>query len=152
MTAAVNLANIATGPAFSAYQSSAQSISASTYTKIVFDTEEFDTASCFNNTGSTVNGIPSYSFLPNVAGYYQFNATADYANATTIVSAFYKNNSNFKASNLVVTNGRSLELSSLIYLNGSTDYVDFRGYTSAAQNTNPGQTTVWFQAFLARAA
>jgi len=62
--------NIAgTGPAFSAYQSSGQTISStSTWTKINFQTEEFDTN---NNFDSTTN----YRFTPQIAGYYQVNAT-----------------------------------------------------------------------------
>jgi len=61
-----------TGPAFSAYQNTATvSISVGTWTVVPYNTEEFDTASCFNNTGSTVGSTPAYAFLPNVAGYYQ---------------------------------------------------------------------------------
>lgn len=51
------------GPAFSAYQSSAQTLSSGTITKIEFQTEEFDTDNCFDNA---IN----YRFTPNVAGYY----------------------------------------------------------------------------------
>ena len=64
-------------PAFSAYASSNTSLTANTATLIGFQTKVWDTATCYNNTGSTVtlNGlsVPAYAFCPNVAGYYQIN-------------------------------------------------------------------------------
>ena len=51
-----------TGPAFSAYQSSGQSISNATATKINFSTEEFDTDNCYNTA--------TYRFTPTTAGKY----------------------------------------------------------------------------------
>ena len=70
------------GPAFSAYQSSAQSVTSSTYTKILFQTEDFDTNSNF----------ASSTFTPTVAGYYQISAAVLPSTATsqTLVS-IYKN-------------------------------------------------------------
>ena len=54
------------GPAFSAYPATAQTLSSSgTQVKLLFATEEFDTASCFSSS----------RFTPNVAGYYQINST-----------------------------------------------------------------------------
>ena len=38
--------------------------------KVQFATEVFDSDGCYNNAGSTVGGVPSYSFKPNVAGFY----------------------------------------------------------------------------------
>ena len=64
-------------PAFSAYQGTTQSVSASTPTNMTISIKEFDTATAFNNTASTVtlNGlsVPAYAFMPPVAGYYQVN-------------------------------------------------------------------------------
>ena len=57
-------ANIgATGPAFSVYLSSTQTISNATTTKIQFNAKEFDTNSNFDAT-------TNYRFTPSVAGYY----------------------------------------------------------------------------------
>ena len=117
------------GPAFSAYLSTNQTVTNGVQTKIQLNTELFDTASCFNNTGSTVGGIPAYAFLPNVAGYYQFNVIGG-ATATSGLTfnyiSLYKNGS---AVNLVVYppyGGTSSygNLTALVYLNGTTDYVD----------------------------
>jgi hypothetical protein len=61
ITQAMLSTNVAgNGPAFSAYQSSSQSISATTATKITLDAEIFDTNSNF----------ASSRFTPTVAGYY----------------------------------------------------------------------------------
>ena len=77
-------------PAFSAYQSSSQSISNSTFTKIQLQTKEFDTNSNFDNT-------TNYRYTPTIAGYYQINvgfytatgSSPGYATA----AAIYKNSS-----------------------------------------------------------
>ena len=55
-------------PAFSAYNAGTQSVSANTDTKMIFNAENFDTANCFDST-------TNYRFTPNVAGYYQLNAS-----------------------------------------------------------------------------
>ena len=38
------------GPAFSAYRNAGQALTASTYTKLQINTDEYDTASCYDNT------------------------------------------------------------------------------------------------------
>ena len=53
------------GPSFSAYQSSAQTLSTNTWTKAQYNVEEWDTANCYDNA-------TNYRFTPNVAGYYTF--------------------------------------------------------------------------------
>jgi hypothetical protein len=64
------------GPAFSAYSSGVVSLPASTFTKIPIDTEEFDTANCFNTS--------TYRFTPTVAGYYQVNASICFDGSTAL--------------------------------------------------------------------
>ena len=133
-------------PAFSAYQSSAQTLSATTWTKIVLQTEEFDTANCFDST-------TNYRFTPNVAGYYQFTANIAVGVVTSTVSvAFYKNGSLFKNGNQVNTNGALVQGSALIYLNGSTDYVEFYGFFVTGQATGASSYSTWFQGYLVRSA
>ena len=137
------------GPAFSAYQSSAQSVSGATWTKVQFQAEEFDTASCFDST-------TNYRFTPNVAGYYQVNANAYIASTNTGGSiAIYKNGSVFKkglgsASSATVFQG--WVVSSLIYLNGSTDYIEVYLYITTGQNLANSLSETYFQASMVRAA
>ena len=63
-------------PFFSAQEASTTSFSDASKAQVEFDTEDFDSGGCYNNTGSTVtlNGVsaPAYSFAPNVAGKYFF--------------------------------------------------------------------------------
>lgn len=133
-----------TGPAFSAYPSSNQSITTSTFTKILFQTTEFDTTS----------GMYSSSrFLPTIAGYYQIQVAISPNTATTYTqTAVYKNGSLLKRIIMPTTNG-SAEVTALVYLNGSTDYVEGWGYltgTTPAIQGSADQT--WFQAVLVKAA
>jgi len=113
------------GPAFSAYLSSNQTVSTGTWTKVTQDTKEFDTNSNF----------ASNRFTPTVAGYYQFNGAILFnANnsITRSIISLYKNGSTFKqGSYSYVTNAvgpQSGTVSSVIYCNGSTDYVELYGY------------------------
>ena len=139
-------ANVAgNGPAFSAYQSSAQTISSNTWTKVSLQTEEFDTANCFDTS--------TYRFTPNVAGYYQINAGFSVAtSSTTIYSQIYKNGSSHK----YLANGGSVMTgaysSTLVYLNGTTDYVEFYVYIVTGQSLQPFSSLTNFSGSLVRAA
>ena len=144
MTQAVSLAQMGNGPAFSAYQSSGQSLSASTWAKLLFQTKEFDTNTCFDTTVSR--------FTPTTPGYYQFNGRFEIAStATSLYVAVYKNGSNYKYAT-ANTNQAGINVSALVYLNGATDYVELYGLSGVAQNTQQGQVNTWFQGFLARGA
>jgi len=118
------------GPAFSASISSSQTVTTAITTQIQLDIENFDTASCYNNTGSTVGGIPAYSFLPNVAGYYQVNLLVGSSSsvALTYGGGLIVKNGTAIARMLVPgytsVNGDSSN-STVVYMNGTTDYLSF---------------------------
>jgi hypothetical protein len=132
-------------PAFGAYQSTLQSLSAATYTKLQFQTEEFDTDNCFDNA-------TNYRFTPTVAGYYQFNAAMALAGASSEgYIQLRKNGSNFKAGNDIGGSDYSVTVSSIIYLNGSTDYVEVWGYSGTALNTSASQPGTYFNGCFLRA-
>ena len=111
-------------PAFSATSSANQSASSGVYTKLILDTEQFDTNSNFDNT-------TNYRFTPTVAGYYQINGTLiSPSNATSTSVVIYKNGSQYVSTvvyhpSVGVT--QRFNISTLLYLNGSTDYVEFYG-------------------------
>lgn len=140
-----------TGPAFSAYVSASQSMTQNTFTKVPHNTKEFDTASCFNNTGSTVGGIPAYAFKPNVAGYYQVSAVNYPATTVTaVLCAIYKNGSSFKTVWATTASG---SVSALIYMNGSTDYLESYTYLQGVTPSIYGSADLtFFQANLVRSA
>lgn len=143
----LNLApNVAgNGPSFSAYISS-QTVSGSTWTKMACSLEEFDTN---NNFDSTTN----YRFQPTVAGYYQFNGKVQMGvTATPIALAFYKNGTAVKFGSDLSTSNAGVSSSALIYLNGSTDYVEFYMYIVTGQILSVSAGANYFQGFLARAA
>jgi hypothetical protein len=149
------------GPAFSAYQSTLASLSTAAYTLAVFQTKEFDTAGCYNNTASTVtlNGlsVPAYSFCPNVAGYYQFNVYVTVASQTIMLLGLYKNVNSGSVMNkrLYYTYTSPIYQqggSALIYLNGTGDYVAVCNRAENGVNTTVGSDNTYFQGFLVRAA
>lgn len=143
------------GPAFYAYMSNTMAASATVFTNVACNTELFDTASCFNNTGSTVGNIPAYAFMPNVAGYYQINC-AVYNQAANQVNILrlYKNASYVsELSRLYLASAPTINGSTLVYLNGTTDYIQLYFYCSA--NTTVGANDgalVWFSGSLVRSA
>jgi hypothetical protein len=126
-------------PMFSAYQSTLQSLSVG-YNKISFQTEEFDTTNAYDSTST-------YRFTPQVAGYYQVSGSVGYATGTLeVVVCLYKNGSNIKRGNDNI--GFTSILSTLVYLNGTTDYLELYGYSSGVQNSAANSTTTYFQAAL----
>jgi hypothetical protein len=150
------------GPAFRATNSSNQSYSSSTFTKVSFQTEVFDTASCFNNTGSTVGSIPAYAFLPNVAGYYYVSLTLNHnwVTAASVVATLIYKNGSLDTTTSVRFNSNvgpwgGYNANSIIYLNGTTDYIEPYAWTNNGTPTidtsgNNGSTI--FTACLIRGA
>ena len=139
-------------PAFSAWASATQTFSSNVYTKIQCNTEEFDTKSNYDNA-------TNYRFTPTVAGYYQltgqFYINTGSSGGESLVTIF-KNGSEFKRGTDIGNNTAgsmlSLGVSALVYLNGTTDYVEFYGYMSTGHTSGNGQSSTYFQAFLARSA
>jgi hypothetical protein len=137
------------GPAFLAKMSANQTLSQNTNTKVVLDTETYDTNSCFDPT-------TNYRFTPTVAGYYsvggviQFQGTA--ARQYTFVPYVYKNGTSFANASVSLALGTGADycvfINSLVYLNGSTDYIEMYAYeydyTSAASVTINKAATAFF--------
>ena len=142
-------------PAFYAYSNSSQSIANATFTKIQYNVESFDTNS---NYDSTTN----YRFTPTVAGYYQINARIQFgAAATAAAEAFisiYKNAGEYArlpSGPVPVSGVPSPGGSVLVYLNGTTDYVEAYVYQNRGGSYSTDVTVAslsFFQAFLARSA
>ena len=140
------------GPAFSAYLNTTQSVSSSTYTKILYDTETFDTN----------NNFASSRFTPTVAGYYQFTAACYVSCGPSFVSArcyLYKNGATYVSGNWNYNGGSNVGtdsiaiVTSLIYLNGTTDYVEAYGYCQGNSGSFAASyLNTYFNGFLARAA
>jgi hypothetical protein len=123
------------GPAFSAYGTSTQSLSSATFTKVTFGSENFDTAGNF----------ASSRFTPTTAGYYQINTTVPYDNnANRAIISFYKNGSAYMRAADITTSTAygTLNGSIIMNFNGTTDYVEVYAQLHAASPNIPaGQTT-----------
>jgi len=154
VTQAMLASNVAgNGPAFYAYASATQSVSNNTDVKLQINTKETpdpDTSNLFNTS--------TYRFTPNVAGYYQINGTYCPSGASSGVAAvkIFKNGSQYKYG-LQVANGTGnivCGVSSLVYLNGTTDYVELYGYQNSggALTNTVGSSLCYFQGYLVRAA
>jgi hypothetical protein len=142
-------------PAFSAYLSANQTpITTATFTKIQCNTEEFDTASAYDNA-------TNYRFTPQVAGYYQVSGSLNITSGTNnqeVLVTVYKNGSAAKWGSYITRLASNFDLgttvSALIYLNGSTDYVELYGYVTGTGTLQfiGSQARTYFQASLVRSA
>jgi hypothetical protein len=132
-------------PAFSANNSGTQSISADTATKITFNTENFDTN----------NNFASNRFTPTVAGYYQINGSVYWGSG---LGAFvnlniYKNGSGIiELARLAGVSG-AIGGSSVVYCNGSTDYIELYWYSASGTCTlGYGSPSINFSGSMIRGA
>lgn len=136
--AAINLSH----PVFSAYLTGTQSVNSSTTpTKISLNGEEFDSDSTFDST-------TNYRHTPTVAGYYQYTGRVHFVSAASGLcgSSLYKNNAAFKLGQYVPLNSGSsmgCVVSALIYMNGSSDYVDLRGFQTSGGAINVGASNAF---------
>jgi hypothetical protein len=138
-----------TGPAFHAFQTNGQSISASVFTKVTFNNETFDTN----------NNFASSTFTPTVAGYYQINGNISFiGNAVGFTMiAIYKNNGSYCQGSGIPNNvniGGQATASTVVFCNGTTDFIELyawqnSGSSLAFQTANDKNT---FSAVLVRAA
>jgi len=135
------------GPAFSAVKSgSTQVITTGVWTKITYDVENFDTDNCF----------ASNTFTPTKAGYYQINLNNQIYSPTSnslAMAAIYKNGTIYYTTvgANIAGNYGGAATGAIIYLNGSTDYVEGYAYGggSSLQIVNNTSTTgingVWIR-------
>jgi len=132
------LSGVANTPAFIAYQSSTQSISNNSHTKIQFQSETLDSN---NNFDSTTN----YRFTPTTAGYYLITSNLRCDSGTgEYYLQLYKNGSNIR--NLFDISGASVYAingSAIVYANGSTDYFEIYFYQNSgtSRTTSSGEST-----------
>ena len=135
-----------TGPAFSAYQTAAQTLAANTQTKLTINAEEYDTASCYDNA--------NYRFTPNVAGYYIVTGGFEIATTqATLTLAIYKNGALEKRVDYKSGNSNAAQGSAIISLNGTTDYIELYALSTATNAISGGNVALtYFQAALVRAA
>ena len=144
---------VTAAPAFSARNSTNQTLTNNTSNKVALQTEEFDTNSNFDNA-------TNYRFTPTVAGYYQINAQVkveNNSNAGTLVCTIFKNGSDYKEAQNTIRSGSNTSAgsSAVIYFNGSTDYVEvfvLQSTGATATLISNGTLATWFNGVFVRSA
>ena len=141
------------GPAFAAYPSASQSFTTATETKVQYNIKVFDTATCYDTS--------TYRFTPNGAGYYYMSAVIGFnLSSSTSGIKLYKNGSPSTGTAInfgqVVNNTGIVSIcaSGLVYLNGSTDYVEVyaRQDTGITNSNYSLQSLSQFTGMMVRAA
>jgi len=118
-------------PAFYAYPTTTTTLTAAADVKITLDAELFDTN----------NNFASSRFTPTVAGYYQVNGaiTVNYWAGVILYCSIFKNGSYYATGNSgypQTTGGVHVNVSSVVYMNGTTDYIELYGFNYAATTSN----------------
>lgn len=123
-------ANVAgNGPLFRALQSG-QSIT-SAWVKLTGWTEVFDLGSYFDS-------VTNSRYQPQVAGYYFVTGYMQISGTTGAASiAIYKNGAIYASGTYIPVSSVNpgVNIVSLVYLNGSSDYVELYGYSLTTLNT-----------------
>ena len=138
-------------PAFRATSTSigSQTFASSTSTKVQFNSKIFDTNNYFDAT-------TNYRFTPLISGYYQINATISLASAIGVISAqLYKNGSAYSSPQFPLNSGyTSGSVSDIVFLNGSTDYLEIYGYQNSGSTLTlvPNNLLVNFSGAMVRVA
>ena len=117
-------------PACSVYANAPQAVVTATYTKVALDTEIFDNYNFFNTATNR--------FQPLISGYYQISAVVrgttsvfppDLSNSNAVA---YKNGTPYQRFSELATNAVQIGViqltgSCVVYMNGTTDYLELYG-------------------------
>jgi len=134
-----------TGPAFRVYQTTPTFVAQGVFTKLFFAFFDFDTNSNFTSS----------RFTPSTAGYYLISGCVAFIpGSPSILCAIYKNGVEYslgsgQPDNLAIRSN----ICDVIYLNGSTDYVELFGYhLKAGGVSTSGNSQTYFSGCLIRSA
>jgi len=117
------------GPSFAARNNAAQTIVNNTAAVIDFDTELFDTDSCYDTS--------THRFTPNVAGIYLINCSIQMQSMTGVISLDIRLNGARYCNSALNQDGSGLQTvdsSVLVSLNGSSDYIDVTIFNNSGAN------------------
>lgn len=118
------------------YKSAVQSIPTGTYTKVTHNTEDFD-------TGSNYDPTTNHRYTATVAGYYFVVGYLLYSSSLTdgdlVISVIRKNGSNVLAKTAYLpatAASQSVQCVGILYMNGSTDYIEHFVYHNRGVSVN----------------
>lgn len=133
------------GPSFRAYIGTSQTLSSATWTKLAFNTENWDTDSNYNTS--------TYRFTPTTSGKFTVDVSCFMYDGPEYRLALYKNGSEYafldiKDNTSVSDMNPNLQGSTAVDLNGSSDYIEVYGFMRAGstRRVDGGSTNNWFTA------
>lgn len=137
-------------PVFSASKTSSQTFATNASSKVIYNNEQYDTASCYDPSTAR--------FTPNVAGYYQVNATiitATPVDGISLLSIFrngieHKRGGQIQATTATNNGPYGNHVSGLVFCNGTTDFIEINIYVSGAGVTADTSGVSFFDASLVR--
>jgi len=115
------------GPAFHATKNNIQSLTNNVWTKIAFDDESFDATNEYD-------AVTNYRFLPSVAGYYIASITLNCTSTDFLVGIFRNGGEYLRGRN----NYQQATVTQMVYLNGTTDYIEPYGYVTSTGQISSG--------------
>ena len=124
-------------PAFEACLSATQNVSDAVFAKAQIDTEVFDTDNCYDNS-------TNYRFTPTVAGkYFVYGRLMTRAGATSLSngiveirkngSVYLRQQGDFNSNYI---DNLCIEVTAVVDMNGSSDYVELWGRTDTTGGTS----------------
>lgn len=128
------------GPTFGAYSAVTQTVTASGFRKLAFATKEHDATSAYDAATSR--------FQPSVAGYYMIAAAVGAQSAafsSNCLLTIYKNGVEYKRGNQPASSTWGVHVSAMVYLNGTTDYVELYAYSDNTVTLAAGAAITYFQ-------
>ena len=142
VTQAKFAANVAgNGPTFRATKGSVgnQTIGSNVWTKITFPNEDWDTNSNYDTGASR--------FTPTVAGYYFVRVSVAVTVASGTQFSLYRNGVFYTGA----LGADWIEIATIVYLNGSTDYIEGYIWNNTGVSVYQSATLTTFQAAMMRA-
>jgi len=138
---------VANTPAFDAYMSAVQDVTDNANTKVVVNTEVYDSDGCYDNS-------TNYRFTPTTAGkYYVYGAVTSLTDASQTKEAramIYKNGAALRSATIDPRDNygymNSNFVSAIIDMDGSSDYVELYGVTNKQGGTDCKFTNLHYQA------
>lgn len=114
-------------PVISLALTASPTLTSSVWTKINYDVRNIDTDNLYSTS--------TYKFTPNIAGYYfvSYSFASGSSNIRGTQAAIYKNGSQVAVLGQWVTSESygddlSVTVTKVLYMNGTTDYLEFYGY------------------------
>lgn len=126
-----------------------QTITSGAWAKVQLNSEDVDTAGCFDPT-------TDYRWTPNVAGYYQTSFSVEFSAAgalSAIITAVYKNGTadHYGGYTPGVSSVAGVSAGGgLVYMNGTTDYLELWALATGTTPKVVNSSATKFMAFFAR--